>query len=453
MWSIYQTGLLCLRINSSDVHKLSGGSFPLNAGIFSLLAPNLTKLVPQDAPVQIELQPTQAPRVQFGTGQQVGGQTDSTLQLYIPDMGISLSVMLHDRFVRLFRLVVDMNLGLSIMTTPNNALEATFDTDQLKLQNARTEQANLVDAADINSLLPTLLTLITQVLGNSKISFPIDISDSISKALGVPIMIDINGINRDGVGQDWLTLALTMRYASGMPLMPRPQTVAQLDTQNPGWLKTVNGKLQPTGEVRLLVPQYLGSNELEYQYFVNYGAWSSFQSAPNGVLTVRNRVLNLLGQHTVYLRARLKGHYRTLEEDPVKVSFTFDPVPPSVNVTQKDGFLMIRGVDQVSPQDQIRTEAKINGSWQEIQGAIPLASLRSPNVDIRVRDAHGNTRQVAWSTEKQAMTEEKISNNPNATPSNSPKMGFGCNLSDNASSTAPLWMLLLLLLPFLRRRR
>ncbi|MCB9641102.1 MAG: hypothetical protein H6727_19550, partial [Myxococcales bacterium] len=451
MWAIYHTGLLCLRISSSDVYKLSGGSFPLNAGIFSLLAPNLTKLVPQDAPVMIELQPTKAPRAQFGTGQQVNGKTDSTLQLYVQDMGISLSVLLHDRFVRLFRLVVDMNLGLSIMTTPNNSLEATFDTDNLSLTNARVEQANLVDASDINSLLPTLLTLITQVLGTNKISFPIDISDSISKALGVPITINIDSIQRDGVGKDWLTLALTMKSTSSIPLLPRPMTTAQLDQQNPGWTKTVKGKLTPTGEVRILVPQFLGPHELEYQHYVDYGAWSSFQTAPDGVLRVRNRFLALLGKHQVYLRARIKGDYRSLEEEPVKVEFTFDPVAPQLKLTQKDGVIRVVGNDAVSSRDELRYEAKINGQWQEISGTINVKELQDPQVQVRVTDTQGNTRQVKWSTIQQNMTEEKTTSTPNQGPSQPP--AFGCNVAQNNSSNLPFWMLLLFFLPLMRRRR
>lgn len=451
MWAVYQTGLLCIRVNSSDVHKLSGGAFPLNAGIFSLLAPNLTKLVPQDAPVMLELQPTQAPKVQFGTGQQVGGKTDSTLQLYVPDMGISLSVLLHDRFVRLFRLVVDMDLGLSLIATPNNSLEAAFDTDRLNLQNARVEQANLVDASDINSLLPTLLTLITQVLGTNKISFPIDISDSISKALGVPITINIDGITRDGVGKDWLTLALTMKYSGSVPLLPRPMTTAQLDTQNPGWTKTINGKLTPTGEVRLFVPQYLGPHELEYQYFVDYGAWSGFHTAPDGVLTVRNRFLNLLGKHTVYLRARLKGEYRSLEEEPVKVEFTFDPVAPQLKLTQKDGVLRVTGNDAVSSREELRYEAKINGQWQEITGGtLPLKELQQPTLQVRVTDAQGNTRQVKWSTTQQSLTDERTSTAPQQGPTQAP--AFGCHVAPQQAPQLPFWMLLLLVVPFFRRR-
>lgn len=451
MWAVYQTGLLCIRVNSSDVHKLSGGAFPLNAGIFSLLAPNLTKLVPQDAPVMLELQPTQAPKVQFGTGQQVGGKTDSTLQLYVPDMGISLSVLLHDRFVRLFRLVVDMDLGLSLIATPNNSLEAAFDTDRLNLQNARIEQANLVDASDINSLLPTLLTLITQVLGTNKISFPIDISDSISKALGVPITINIDGITRDGVGKDWLTLALTMKYSSSVPLLPRPMTTAQLDTQNPGWTKTINGKLTPTGEVRLFVPQYLGPHELEYQYFVDYGAWSGFHTAPDGVLTVRNRFLNLLGKHTVHLRARLKGEYRSLEEEPVKVEFTFDPIAPQLKLTQKDGVLRVAGNDAVSSREELRYEAKINGQWQEITGGtLPLKELQQPTLQVRVTDAQGNTRQVEWSTTQQSLTDERTSTAPQQGPTQAP--AFGCHVAPQQAPQLPFWMLLLLVLPFIRRR-
>ena len=240
--------------------------------------------------------------------------------------------------------------------------------------------------------------------------------------------------------------------------MPAPNTIARLHYADPGWLRYEGKRMIPTGEVRLEVPQYLNGHELEYQTYVNFGAWSNFQTAPNGILRVRNPMLSLLGHHTVYLRARIKGQYRTLEDTPTTVSFTFDPLAPNVNIAKKKGSkgsLSIQAFDQVSPTKDLIYAYRLDDKWISFSGPtlkLPSSALAQDAVDIRVRDRSGNTRLVQWSTKKQQITSQESYQNNLPLDPNAPQ-ACGCSSSPTAPDVLPWWLLALAFIPFLRRRR
>lgn len=451
LWAAYHTGALCLNIRSTDLGSLGG--FQLNAGVFALLAPNLSKLVPDTAPVMIGLQPLQPPKATFGTGQKINGKTDSTLKLDMRDFGVSFFVRMHDRYVRIFKMLVDIKLGISMFATPTNSLEVSIDIDTLEILNPRSSQAYLVETVDISQVLKVIVNLLVQTLGNNKISFPIDINKQLASALGVPLGLKINGIDREGAGNDWLALKMTLTTGSS-PLLPSPQTYARLHHSNPGLVKTVDGRLVPTGEVFLEVPQYLAGQELEYQYYVNFGPWSNFHTAPGGLLRVSNPILMLLGNHRIYLRARIKDAYETLEVQPTTVDILFDPVAPKVNILAKDGEIHVKAEDQVSSSGQLEYEYFVNGAWKRMSDThIKLSPSLQKNhaIAFRVTDQAGNAKIVRWSPAQQTVVSQQEQPSSRITGEQTPR-AFGCTVAPTVSDTAPWWMMLLLLLPFVRRR-
>lgn len=456
MGGVYHSGALCLSLKSTDLG--SGGGFSLNAGVLGLLAPKLTQVVPQDAPVLIKIQPTKLPTVDFGTGTKVNGKTDSTVKLFVPGFGISFYVFLHDRYVRIFTMETDLRVGLSLNTTPKNELEINFDTDTLKLSNAKVKHAYMVQTADISKLLPTLVNLVLQALGNNKLSFPLDVGKSVSDALGVPINVKINAIKRDGPARDWLALTLTMSNKSA-PLLPMPQTVASVHDLKSLLKKGKNGTLLPTGEVHLQVPEFLGDRKLEYQYYVNSGGWSDFHLAPNGILKVRSHALKMLGKHRVYLRARIQGEYRSLEEDIARVDFTFDPLAPRVVVQYKDNHLYVTASDAVTSRDNLIFEyRRAQGDWKEMDASsLDLKDFKgyTGNIEIRVKDEQNNARTVRWSMVSRAVTASNSQRGVTGpTPASGPNgiPAFACSV-DGQQQQLPVWLFLFLLLPLLRRRR
>ena len=448
MWGVYHTGALCLKVKSSDLGSVGG--FSLNAGVFALLAPNLSKLVPDAAPVIIAIQPNKPPTVTYGTGKKVNGKTDSTIKLNMKDFAVSFFVKVHDRYVRIFKMFIDLKLGMTMIATPNNSLEIAIDIDTLEILNPRSSQAYLVETVDIKQVLKVIVNLLVQTLGNNKISFPIDINKQLSAALGVPLGLKINGIVREGAGNDWLALKMTL-FTGSKPLLPEPQTYARVHASNPGLTKKVNGRLMPTGHVFLEVPQYLAGRELEYQSYVNFGIWSNFKTAPGGLLKVENPTLMLLGRHTIYLRARIKGEYKTLESQPAIVKLVFDPLAPKVKLRVDGDTLKIKAMDQVSSSKQLVYEYLSDGEWKAVDGATLKLSpslKKQHSIAIRVQDVAGNARIVRWSpSSKSVLSQQEQSSSTSGTP-----RAFGCSVGPTGADTAPWWMMLILLLPFIRRR-
>jgi hypothetical protein len=451
LWAAYHTGSLCIKLDSSDINRMAGSSgFVLNAGIFALLAPDLTKVAPSSAPVMLSFQPMKAPQATFGTGQKINGKTDSTIRLMLPDFGVSFYVMLHDRYVRIFKLIVDVKLGISLIATPTNDLEIAIDMDTLEVLNPRSAHAYLVKTADVSQLVQVIVNILVQTLGNNKLSFPIDISKQLSAALGVPIGLKINGIDREGAANDWLSLKMTLT-TQAHPQMPEPRTIARLRHPDPGLLKRDGDNLLPTGEVFLEVPADLAGLELEYQYYVNFGGWSNFYTAPGGVLRVQDPTLKLLGQHTIYLRGRIKGEYHTLERYPTSVRFSFDPLAPDVEISLHKDRIHIAASDQVSDTNDLRYFYRVDERWVPIRRPeIALsAQMRDRDmIDVRVQDRAGNARIVRWSIQNQ----KQISSSTHSAPSEmSAPVAWGCAASDSSPHHGLWWLLIFLLLPFIRR--
>lgn len=445
LWAAYHTGILCLKIRSSDLSGLGG--VQLNAGVLSLLAPDLSKIAPTDAPIMIAIQPTQPPEATFGSGQQVNGKLDPTIKLRIPDFGISFYVYMHDRYVRLFKLLLDVNLGVGLVVSPQNALEIAIDPSTIELKNARTLNAYMVKINDPSSLLNLIVNLLTQTLGSNGLSFPLDLSAQISQALGVPITIKINSVARAGAANDWLALKMTMS-GNAKPLLPTPHTVAQLH-EPAGLYHTKDSRIIPTGQVKVDVPAAIGPHEIEYQYKVDFGLWSTFRSAPQGTLTVAHPMLKVLGKHKIWIRGRLKTDYRTREEVPALVEVVFDPVAPKAEIKANQGHIQISAMDQVTPQASLRYAYKQDGRWIPMDGPrLPLTkSLQSAErLTVRVVDKAGNARILEWSP-----ATGQLLNSSTTQDNNLPQGAWGCTTSPSLPDMS-LFGLMLLLLGIIRIR-
>ena len=66
----------------------------------------------------------------------------------------------------------------------------------------------------------------------------------------------------------------------------------------------------------------------EYSWRLDRGLWSPFSPGPR--LLVRSPVLALVGTHTLEVRARTPGDYRSL--DPTPETITFEVRPPQVDL-------------------------------------------------------------------------------------------------------------------------
>lgn len=413
MYSVYRSGSLCLKITSEDVKKLTNGAFALNASILSLLASDLSKLATDTAPVLIQLKPRHPPIADLGSGALIGTDAngkevyDWLIKLGLQEMGIAFHVLIQDRYVRIFEVTTDINVGLNINILPDNSLEV--NVGKLDINGFNEVFNEILPNADFAMILPTLLDVALQALLTQDLKFNLDISDTVSNALGgAPIFMRINEIKRDGVQEDFLTLTMTFTSSRTHNLTLAADTLARLDEARPELEERIDGRARPTGHARVLVNEELSSAqraEREYQYRVDHGVWHTWVSAaPDGAVLVEDGHLMLTGDHEIELRSRFKDDYQSLDPSPVVVKALTDTVPPEVEGALELDHVAVTVSDVGSRPALLKLVGRFDsGEWFDIplgagedtaSAAVPLAGVSAHVLELVAIDGRDNRSPV-----------------------------------------------------------
>ncbi|MFO0723563.1 MAG: hypothetical protein U1E65_07275 [Myxococcota bacterium] len=413
LYAVYRSGSLCLKITSQDVKQLTGGSFSLNASVLSLLASDLSKLATDTAPVIVQLKPRHPPVIDLGSGLKTGVDAngkdvyDWLLKLNMQEVGIAFHVLIHDRFVRIFEVTSNVNVGLNVNILPDNKLEVAVGKLDI---NGFTEVFNeILPNADFGMLLPTLLDVALQALLTRDLTFNVDISDTVSNALGgAPIFMRINEIKRDGAQEDFLTMTMTFTSSRTHNLTLSAETLARLDDERPDVEERTDGIARPTGHARVKVSENLSSSqraELEYQARVDGGLWHVFEQAqPDGTIVVEDGHLRLAGDHVIEVRARYTDDYRTLDPSPAKVPVLIDTVAPHVSGELALDKVAITVTDAGSKPSLLKLSGRFDdGAWFDIplgatvdaaKAELPLAGVSAHILELVATDGRENRSQV-----------------------------------------------------------
>lgn len=416
-YAVHRSGTLCLKLGSEDVRELTGGAFTLNASLLSLLASDISQLATDRAPVIVELKPRQAGTIELGTGEQngvnaMGNPTyDWLIKLRIQDLGIAFHVLMQDRYVRVFEVTADVFVGLNINILPDNTMQVNLG--ELRIDDFQQDFNEILPNADFAMVLPTLLDLALGAFLNQALTFDLDLTDTISDALNVPIYMRINEIFRDGVQQDYLTLNLTFSDNPTFSLSAAADTKARLHPIDAGLLdRNPEGHARPTGKVRLEVGEgllYTDAHALEYQLRVDQGLWQIWRPArEDGTLYVEDKRLLMPGRHKIEVRARTIGDYQSLDPTPVELAAVVDPFAPQLAVSLLDQGVEVQVEDPESGDaSTIALAARIDdGEWFEVPvesvaeghgiAQVPLSRLTGAQaVTFQAKDFSGNTSAPA----------------------------------------------------------
>ena len=167
-FAVFNGGVLCLALDSYDVHKLTKGAFSLTAGALDLLAGgHLAQYVDPKAPVYITLAPEEPPVFTLGAGT----MNDPHLQLSLKKMHIGIYVYMYERYARLFEVSADISAGLNItrddMTHELHIAVATGPTIDHFVQTYN----ELMPGVDFGDVLPGLINVALGALLSQQISF------------------------------------------------------------------------------------------------------------------------------------------------------------------------------------------------------------------------------------------------------------------------------------------
>jgi len=415
MYAVHRSGSLCIKLKSEDISELTGGQFSLNASVLSLLASDLSLVAKNAAPVLLQLKPKNQPLIDFGSGEVTGQDAmgndifDWLLKVNVEDMGLAFHVLIQDRYVRIFEVTMDVNIGMNIMVLPDNSLEVNIG--ELRIDDFDEVFNELLPNADFAMVLPTLIDLALQALISNQLKFNLDLTDTLSDALGgAPIYMRVNDIFRDGIQDDFMTLTMTFTSSRTTNLSLAADTFAQIHEDDGLHERLGEGQFKPTGRIRLNVGEALAYSDqqaLEYQIRVDRGVWRVLYPAqPDGSLYVAAPQLVLPGKHVVEVRARYANEYETLDPTPRELEVLVDPIAPEISAAMNEEGLLVTVDDMHSDAEDLKLFGRFDGEadWFVIelspssfeQGARALGQVALTEVgnheelQLRAEDAIGN---------------------------------------------------------------
>lgn len=393
MFDAYQSGLLCLDVDS-DVTSF------LSTSLFATFLPSLAMLTHnKDVPMLISLRPKEAPHVIVGKGttKEVNGQQvpdDPLLTVVMDDLQLDFYALLEDRFARLFSLRTDLRLPLSLEFTQDNKVKIVLADLKTLLTNTSAQNsemlaedpkvvADLIDAV-IGLLQPLLADLLAPIELPEFSGFQIDIR----RALGViPYPSQ--------PGHEHLALFADLKLGGSMPYSVFSETSATLVEK----FVPERGELLVGARPKAVIDvsasglkarDFAGS---EYSWRVNGGLWSPWTTQTR--LEVAAPVLVFQGRHFVEVRSREIGVRESEDPRPAGVIVEVDYEAPTValRLDSERRVVVTEARDTVSRDDELRYSYRVSGGAWTSLGAAREFSLdelgANPSLEVEVTDVSG----------------------------------------------------------------
>ena len=401
MFSLYNTGSLCLEIGSDSINTLTGGGFQLSAATLDLLtAGKLKQFADPSAPAIIAISPSQPPVISYGAGTVDEGHILVTW----PDVEVSFYVLMFERFSRIFAVSADISLQVAVFNEPGTETLKISVVDGPNVENFVENYNELLPGVNFTEVLESLIGVAFDAALGDGLQFEYNIGDALTDALGIPIFIDFQGIETTpAANRQFLNVYLSMTDTQ-----PQPRTISPVRLQlpaEPGVLRMSEGEdverpsraSIPTGQVFVDVDAAEAADR-EFFARVDFGAWRGPLRAQGGRLVVKDGKLNMAGEHTITVRSRIIGEPNTLETEGTAVSLWIDPTPPSVSVQRSGEYVTAHGADNATATVDLRYSWQLDDEEPGEFGALDrlaLDELTASRITVRVQDRAGNIGNAA----------------------------------------------------------
>jgi MYXO-CTERM domain-containing protein len=442
--NIYNSGVLCLGVNTDSVPLL-------NTGLVSALVNSVASLTKggKPAPLAITTRPQQPPTVKLGGGTDI--DKDPLMTVTIPKFSVDLYVWSYDRFIRAFTYTGDISLPINLTTkkdakNPNGGLLPTLG--KIGIANATVTNADLL-ADDPKAIASGLTSIISgfasQLLGGFS---PIDLSTAL-QSFGLNLTIPDGGIRKlTKDSDDFIGIFANLSVSSNA--VPEGDTTAKLvaRTVDKAHMNVLTIDPAKAPEVTLLATSTFTSGA-EYSYILDDGTPSEWQADPT--IRIVGDALWMQGKHRVRIASRKHGAPASEDSTPAEVTFLIDALAPNVTVDRGgDGKIRVSASDFVSEAKAVKVRTKLAtatefGAWQTADLLEPIDAGGAEAIDVEAVDEDGNLAEIH---------EQLVRGRPDATLATASGSGCGCTtMGDLPSSTGALPMVLGGLAFALRRRR
>ncbi len=388
MFAMYNTGALCIETNTDAVHALTGGGFPLTAGLIdTLTGGRLRQFAKPDAPVIIAIAPSQPPVLTYGAGTEEEGH----LIVDWPAVEVSFYVLMNERFARVFAVNTDISLQLSVFNDPDTQTLRIAVVDGPNVDNFQERYNELLPGVAFSEVLDALVGSVFDAALGDGIEFNYDIGSAIADSFGIPLYVNFVGLETTPtVDPEFLNVYLQFLGTNPNPVM-RPTAGLHI-AERPDVFEQPEGQRLPhtTGHVDV---QTDGDDATEYFAKVDYGAWRGpLRAQPDGTLRIKDGKLRLTGEHLIDIKARAIGYPNSLQPVGEALSVWVDAQAPRVTLKQLDASLVAEGSDDGTPTADLRYQWQTDddGVWTDADGVRPLRELNGRRIAVRAIDRAGN---------------------------------------------------------------
>ncbi|MBI1944055.1 MAG: hypothetical protein HYS27_00075 [Deltaproteobacteria bacterium] len=392
LFGVYNSGALCLELSTDSVHQLTGGAFPVSAGLVDVLTGGkLRQYAAPDAPVIIALNPSQPPIITYGAGT----DTEGHLIIDWPKVEVSFYVLMNERFARVFAVEADIDLQMTVFNEPGTSTLHIGIIDGPNIGGFVETYNELLPGVAFTEVLEGLIgTLFDAALGDG-LAFDFDVGPMLSDALGAPIYVQMLGIETIPVGDpEFLNVYLQLTNTEPNPMFAHTPPVRVLERE-PLDLPTPEARARAlTDELRLQGVD----PDLEYLAQIDFGAWRGPFKPDGDELIVRDPKLRLVGHHKVTLRARDPRDINSLDPVGTVTAVWIDPEAPRVSLAVKGTDVVADGTDAVVRAADLSWQWQLDdGEWSAPSSLTrrPVDDLDARRVAVRAVDLAGNVSHPA----------------------------------------------------------
>ncbi len=398
-YDAWQSGLLCLDVSASTTSYLT-------SSLFGTFMPSLGELTHgQDVPMMVTLRPLTSPTVLIGRGTTKTGANgqqvpdDPLLTIQMKSLQIDFYAFIEERYTRLFSLVGDLKLPLSLDFDPsNNTVTPVLGDLSTLLTNLSVRHEELIsdDPSAIEALIPQVIGLVQPALAG------------VLKPITLPAVQGFNiqilaarGSVPNASGPGYQHLALFTNLSQAQPDIVRLDTRATLVGATMPSLDEARAGAQP---LALVGAQAVGihpaDSGFEYDYRVDGGFWSEWQSSSD--LRIAAPELALQGTHDIEVRARIAGESASADRTPAVVPFVTDYEPPDVRLALDPDTRTVETIahDAVTPDDELAFRYRVAGAawtpWDSPR-TFALSQLgTNPSLEAEAKDTSGHIGRATF---------------------------------------------------------
>ncbi|MBU0553839.1 hypothetical protein KKF91_09710 [Myxococcota bacterium] len=446
-WAAFNSGALCLSLTADQVEML-------NTRTLGIALPELQSVTRGPAPLAVTLSPQQVPQITIGANQTAPdpdneGQVvliDPLITLTIPELWIDFHAFMEQRWVRIFSLKADVVLPLGVDFTPDNRLIPLLGDLAGALSNLETHNGELLldDLSRLEGLLPVLIAPLANMASSGLIE-PI----AIPELMGFQLNLQDGGVTGIEEGRLLAVFAAFDRAAAkadegGAP-SPAETAVKVTQIHTPSTATFASGKgawRAPFAEVEVSSD----AEDAEFSWRIKGEMWRPFTRARSFI--VRSPLFLLQGRHTLEVRARRVGDYRSLDPTPATAEIIIDSQAPELTLAARGARIEVAAHDWITPEPELEIQLD-DGPWARLGGQdLDLEGVGV--VRARATDEAGQRSEAEIIVER----EQALIGRPSPEDRRAAEAGDAGGMCSQArpGAPAPLWLLLLIVALPLRRR-